>query len=384
MQITFDSAALAQQLSAAGRVLNSKNSLPILDCFLIEVKAEDQALGITASDAENTLTLSCPLANFKPDDETEQRRFCVKAKLIIDALKEIPSQPVTLAINMATMEIRGDYANGHFDIVGEHASEYPAPPALGENGDTLTLPASRLLGEIEGTLFAVADDEIRPVMTGIFFDLTPESMTCVGTNGRVLVRRSTIDNDVKLPARDATLIMPKKTANILRGQLFKASGVVSMEFTEQQLFVHADGLELHARLIDGRYPNYNSVIPKNSPYIANVNAAELVPAIRRVLAFSDRNSALVRLTLTAEALRLEASDVDFATSGEETIRATFNGPKSFSIGAKGSLLLDVLTRLPKEICIILSEPNRAMIFTPAEQDPNTAVLILVMPMMLND
>jgi len=157
-----------------------------------------------------------------------------------------------------------------------------------------------------------------------------------------------------------------------------------MEFTEQQLFVHADGLELHARLIDGRYPNYNSVIPKNSPYIANVNAAELVPAIRRVLAFSDRNSALVRLTLTAEALRLEASDVDFATSGEETIRATFNGPKSFSIGAKGSLLLDVLTRLPKEICIILSEPNRAMIFTPAEQDPNTAVLILVMPMMLND
>lgn len=384
MKFTFDSVTLAQQLSAAGRALNSKNAMPILDCFLLRVEADGQVLGITASDAENTLHLTCPLASFTPDGGDEPRHFCVRAKLIIDALKGIPSQPVKLTVDIQTMEIRGEYANGHFGLMCERADEYPTPPAMAADGDMLTLPASRLLSEIEGTQFAVSDDDLRPVMMGIFFDLTPELMTCVGTDGRALVRRRTIADDVKLPKRAASFILPKKTAAILRGLLAKADGAVNLTFTGTHLFVHAADFDLHARLIDGRYPNYNSVIPMDNPYTANVNTADMMPALRRVLTFADRNSTLVRLALTADALKLKASDVDYAISGEETVPATFDGPANFAIGAKGSILIDVLAHLPKDITIGLSEPGRAMIFSPAEQDHNTAILMLVMPMMLND
>ena len=383
MKITFDSAAMSRQFAAASRVLNNRNSFPILDCYLFEVAEDGSHVAITASDNENTLRIVCPLVAFESDADAAKRRFCVKARLVMDALKEIPAQPVTLAVNMQSMEIRGGYANGHFAIVGDRADEYPVPPVMDGSIDNLTMPASRLRSEIDGTKFALADDEIRPVMTGVFFDLTPETMTCVGTDGRTLVRRCTKSDDVTLPQRAVSFILPKKTAGILNG-LLSSVGEVNMAFTDKQLHVRAESFELYARFIDGHYPNYNSVIPKGSPYTADVNTSDLIPAVRRVMTFADRESALVRLTLSADALKLKCKDTAFAVAGEETIPATFDGPTNFAIGAKGSILLDVLTHLPKDINIKLGAPDRAMIFTPAEQDPDTAVLMLVMPMMLND
>lgn len=385
MRITFDSAALAQQLSAASRVLNSRNTLPILDYFLLEVQNEGMRLSITASDTDNTVCLSCPLVAYSQDEDAALTRFCISSKLIMNVLREIPSQPVTLTIDMGTMEIRGDYMGGTFAIVGEHANEYPTPPALGEDSETLTLPAHSLLAEIEGTQFAAADDDhLLRVMTGVFFDLTPEYMTCVGTDGRTLVRRCTVSQDVILPHRSVSFIMPKKTSIILRSLLAKTDGMVSIAFTDTQMLVHTDEFDLNARLVDGRYPNYNSVIPSKNPYVVHVNTADFVPALRRALTFANRDSALVRIAPTANALKLKASNVDFATSSEEIIPATFDGPDNFVIGANGNVILNVLSHLPKEITIRLSEPNRAMIFSPVEQDPATAVLMLVMPMRLNE
>lgn len=384
MKLTFDSATMAQQLTVASRVLNNKSSFPILDCYLFEVAEDGSHVAITASDSENTLRIACPLVVFEPDADAAKRRFCVKARLIMDALKEIPAQPVILTINMQTMEIRGDYANGRFDIVGESADGYPEPPVMGDNGVSVSLPSEQLIKAIESTQFVLADDEIRPVMTGIFFDWTPEQLTCVGTNGKVLVRRSILGgNGVVTPSAPTSFIMPKKAAAILRALTAKLDSAVDITFTENHLLARTGAFELHARLIDGRYPNYNSVIPKGNPYTASISTTDLIPALRRVLTFANKDSSLVRLTLTAGALRLSCIDVDYSMSAEETIRAEWNGPDGSLIGAKGSILLDVLAHLPGEVNISLSEPNRPMIFTPAEQDRTTTVLMLVMPMQLS-
>lgn len=385
MKITFDSAALSRQLSAASRVLNNKNSMPILDCFLLRVADGGEVLSITASDTENTLALTCPLVSYEETVPGEGNGFCVKARLIMDALKEIPSQPVTLTIDPQTMLIGGRYANGTFSITGELADEYPLPPGMGDGGNILTLPASQLLEEIEGTQFALADDEIRPVMTGIFFDITPEKMICVGTDGRILVRRSTdACEGIVLPEEPASFILPKKTSVILRALLAKEDGEVRAVFNDKLLFVTAGGFDLHARLIDGRYPAYQTVIPTDNPYSASLQTCDLLPAVRRVLTFADKESALVRITMKTDVLLLSGSDVNYATSSEESVPCTWNGPDRFAVGIKGGLLIEVLQHLPKEVDVKMSEPKRPVLFMPAEQDEHTSVLMLIMPMMLPD
>lgn len=377
---------MMQHLTAAARVINNKNTIPILDCFLLEVTEDGQSVNITASDQENTVRLTCPLIGFVPDENAVSIRFCIRARLLMDALKEIPSQPVTLTINMETMEIGGEYANGIFAVVGEKAGEYPVPPALTGDAQTLTLGAPMLLENIASTAFALSDDEIRPVMTGVFFDLTPESMTCVGTDGRKLVRRRTVSTapDLTLPAEQASFILPKKTSNLLRAMLAKAEGIVTLRFTERQVLMECDTFTINARLVDGHYPNYNSVIPQNNPYTAELERDMAIPALRRILAFADRDSALVKMKLSAASIQLSAQDFNFSTSAQEDVPVSWSGPDGFAIGAKGGILMEVLQNLPADIHVSMSHPGRAMIFTPARQDENVDLLMLLMPMMLND
>lgn len=382
---------MVQQLSAASRVLNNKNAMPILDCFLMEVAEGGQCVIITASDTENTVRLMCPLVAFEPDEDTARTRFCLRSRLIIDSLKEIPSQPVTLTINMETMEVRGDYMNGNFAIVGERADEYPAPPTLPSDATVLTMSAPLLLQNINACVFALADDEIHPVMTGIFFDIEPDRLTCVGTDGRKMVRRRSVpsglpagEDTLTLPSSPASFILPKKTSFILRTLLAKADGMTSLRFNDKQLLVEHPQFTLMARLIDGRYPNYNSVIPQNNPYTATVERDLCIPALRRVLAMADRNSTLVKLTMNADHITLTAQDVDFATSATEDIPATWDGPADFRIGVKGNIFYEVLQNLPAYITLTAAAPSRALLFMPTQQEPGLDVLMLLMPMMIAD
>ena len=182
MKIKVASAALFSRLTSVNRVLNSKNSFPILDCYLFETNGLQ--MSITASDSETTLVTGIELI------ECDQNaRFCIKAKTIQDSLKEIADQPITLDVNLDTMEIRGDYKNGHFNIVGERADEYPTPHKVDGEANNFEIAQSKLLAGINHSIFATADDEIRPVMTGIYFDFTPECLVFVGTDGRKLVRK---------------------------------------------------------------------------------------------------------------------------------------------------------------------------------------------------
>ena len=374
MKIKVSSAALFSRLTSINRVLNSKNSFPILDCYLFETQG--QTMTVTASDSETTLVTTVELIESDTD-----ARFCIKAKTIQDSLKEISDQPVTFDINLDTMEIRGKYQNGKFNIVGERADEYPAPHAL--DGDTVVhnIAQSTLLSGINHTIFATADDEIRPVMTGVYFDFTPDSLIFVGTDGRKLVRMT--DNTVK-SEQQVGFILPKKPANILKSLLQKADAPAELSFNEKMACVKTPEFVLTCRLIDGRYPNYNSVIPQNNPYKATIDRAALISTLKRVLVFSSQSSAQVKLSFKDNSLTVSGQDIDYSTSAEERIMCEYDSP-TINIGFKGTLLLDILGNLDgSEVVFQLADPGRAGIITPAEQKEGEDILMLLMPMMLND
>lgn len=374
MKIKVSSAALFGRLTSINRVLNSKNSFPILDCYLFETQG--QTMTVTASDSETTLVTTVELIESDTD-----ARFCIKAKTIQDSLKEISDQPVTFDINLDTMEIRGKYQNGKFNIVGERADEYPAPHAL--DGDTVVhnIAQSTLLSGINHTIFATADDEIRPVMTGVYFDFTPDSLIFVGTDGRKLVRMT--DNTIK-SEQQVGFILPKKPANILKSLLQKADAPAELSFNEKMACVKTPEFVLTCRLIDGRYPNYNSVIPQNNPYKATIDRAALISTLKRVLVFSSQSSAQVKLSFKDNSLTVSGQDIDYSTSAEERIMCEYDSP-AINIGFKGTLLLDILGNLDgSEVVFQLADPGRAGIITPAEQKEGEDILMLLMPMMLND
>ena len=374
MKLKVSSAALFGRLTAINRVLNSKNSFPILDCYLFEIA--DKNMTITASDSETTLVTNVELIQ-----SSEDARFCIKAKTIQDSLKEISDQPITLNVNLDTMEIKGEYQNGSFQIMGERADEYPAPHSIDGESHTFEIQQNVLLTGINQSLFATADDEIRPVMTGIYFDVTPENLVFVGTDGRKLVRKK--DFSVSSETQ-VGFILPKKPATILKSLLNKGEGTVKLTFNDKQTKLEAPDFTLTCRLIDGRYPNYNSVIPQNNPYLARIDRTALISALKRVLVFCDQSSALVKMAFSASKLTVSGQDVSYATSAEERIACEYDSP-NMNIGFKGTLLLDILGNLESsEVIFQLADPGRAGIITPAEQKEGEDILMLLMPMMLND
>lgn len=375
MKFKVSSAALFGRLTSINRVLNSKNSLPILDCYLFETQG--QRMSITASDSETTLVTAVELIECDQD-----ARFCIKAKTIQDSLKEISDQPITLEVNIDTMEIRGTYQNGNFSIVGERADEYPAVHAL--DGDTrrFTLPQNVLLAGINQSIFATADDEIRPVMTGIYFDFTPECLVFVGTDGRKLVRKK---NTTITSEEQVGFILPKKPANILKGLLQKSDDATAeLAFNDKLAQVTTPDYTMTCRLIDGRYPNYNSVIPQNNPFKATIDRAALVSALKRILVFSSQSSAQIKMAFKPNKLTVSGQDIDYSTSAEERLVCEYDSP-AMSIGFKGTLLLDILNNIEAtEVIFELADPGRAGIITPAVQKDGEELLMLLMPMMLND
>lgn len=374
MKIKVSSAALFSRLTSINRVLNSKNSFPILDCYLFETQG--QQMSITASDSETTLVTTVELIECDSD-----ARFCIKAKTIQDSLKEISEQPIVLDVNLDTLEITGEYQNGKFNIIGERADEYPAPHAMDGDTKSYTLSQGHVLSGINNTLFATADDEIRPVMTGVYFDFTPDCLVFVGTDGRKLVRKK--DFTVK-SEQQVGFILPKKPANILKSLLQKGDANLELTFNDKMACLQAPEFKLTCRLIDGRYPNYNSVIPQNNPYTATIDRAALVSTLKRVLVFSSQSSAQVKLAFKKDQLIVSGRDIDYSTSAEERLMCEYDSP-AMSIGFKGTLLLDILNNLEgAEVSFQLADPGRAGIILPAQQKEEEEVLMLLMPMMLND
>ena len=374
MIFNLSSTALGSRLLTLSRVINSKNSLPILDCFLFSV--HDGQLTVTASDSENVMRGTLNLENCEGEGD-----FAVNNHTILDAVKELPEQPLSLDVDMGEMKIYITYQNGSYNFPILNADEYPKAQTVSENATTITIDAGILSDNINRSLFATAQDELRPVMNGIYFDLQADSLAIVASDGHKLVRNKNFMIKSDIPA---SFILPKKPATLLKNVLSKDGGDVVIRFDDRSADISFAEGNLSCRLIEGKYPNYNSVIPQDNPNQVTIDRKSLIGALRRVLPFASDSSQLIRFHVAAGLLELRAEDIDFATSAKESVTCEYGG-NPMDIGFKGSSMLEILNNLESEdVTIQLADPSRAGIIIPGVQPENEDILMLIMPMLLND
>lgn len=373
MRFTVSSSALSNKLNMLAKVISSKNSLPILDCFLFQVANGEMT--VTASDSDNIIKSTIELA-----DNDGEGEFCVPNRVILDALKELPEQPLNFDVDTETFAIKIVYQNGLYNFTGQNAEDYPRTQSMNEVSHFIALPTNVLIDNISRSLFATANDELRPVMNGIYFDLTADALAIVASDGHKLVRNRNYTIKSETPA---SFILPKKPASLLKAILTRDSDDVEIKFDDRSAeILFADG-EMRCRLIDGRYPNYNSVIP-NNPNEVTVDRKALISALRRVMPFASESSQLVRFSIESGRMEVSSEDMDFSTSAREQMSCEYVG-SPINIGFKGSSLNEVLSNIGSENIILqLADPSRAGIIVPAEQTENEDVLMLIMPMLLND
>ena len=374
MKFTVSSTALGSRLVALSRVINSKNSLPILGDFLFEVL--DGRLHLTASDSEVVMKTSMEL-----NESDSDGRFCVGNHDLLEAVKGISEQPITFDINQGENVARISYQNGMFSLPVENADEFPQAQKVGEEATVITISTSLLSENINRSIFATAQDELRPVMNGIYFDLTPDCLAVVASDGHKLVRNKifTVKSD-----QPSSFILPKKPASLLKNVLGKSGGDVVIRFDERNAELHYDDGQIVCRLIEGRYPNYNSVIPQSNPNQLTVDRISLLSALRRVQPFSNDSSNLIRFHVENGTLQLDAEDYDFSKTATERMVCDYNG-MPMSIGFKGSSFIEILSNFEcEQVVIQLADPSRAGLVLPSEQPENQDILMLMMPMLIND
>ena len=375
MRFTVSSSALSSKLNMLAKVIGSKNSLPILDCFLFQVANGE--MSITASDSDNVIKSTLALTDHDGEGE-----FCVPNRVILDALKELPEQPLHFDVDAAgeAVAIKIVYQNGLYNFTGQSAEEYPRTQSMNDACTTVSLPTEMLINNISRSLFATASDELRPVMNGIYFDLTADALAIVASDGHKLVRSKNFTIKSESPS---AFNLPKKPASLLKNILSKDSDDAIIKFDDRSAEIQFTDGVMRCRLIDGRYPNYNSVIP-NNPNEVTVDRRGLQSALRRVLPFASESSQLIRFHIESGRFEVSSEDIDFSTSAKEQLSCEYNG-SPISIGFKGSSLMEILSNLTSDNIIIqLADPSRAGIIVPAEQPENEDILMLIMPMLLND
>lgn len=374
MNFIVSSTALFSRLQGISRVIASKTSLPILECFLFEL--QDGILTLTASDNETTMVTSLEVNECDADG-----RFAITAKTLLDALKEISEQPLRFEVNPDNFETTIYYLNGKYNLMGQNADEYPQPTTLKDSAVRLEMDAEILLSGVTRSLFATADDELRPVMNGVYFDITTENITMVASDGHKLVRFKT---SAAHGSERAAFILPKKPALLIKNLLPKESGPVAIEFDDRNALFIMENYRMVCRLIEGRFPNYNSVIPTHNPHRVIAERAALLGALKRVSIFSSQASSLIKLRLDQNVIVISAQDIDFSVSAEESQTCQYEGTP-MSIGFKSTFLIDILNNIQSdEIVIELADPSRAGVIVPLEQNEQEDLLMLLMPMMLNN
>lgn len=365
---------MAARLSALSKVFNSKNSMPILDCYLFEVAGG--TLTITASDSENVMTTQLQL-----DEADGDGTFAVNNRTILDAVKELPEQPLTLDVDMSSYAIKVVYMNGIYNFTRQSSNEFPRLQPLQDGAASIVIDSKTLANDISRSVFATANEELRPVMNGIYFDLTTDALAIVASDGHKLVRTRNKSIKTETPM---SFIMPKKPANLLRNVLQKNDEDVLIRFDERNASISYPGGTLSCRLIEGRYPNYNSVIPQDNPNRMTIDRAVLTGVIRRVLPFASDSSQQVRLHIETGKAVISSEDIDFYTSAKEEIVCDYNGTP-MDIGFKGTSLMEILNNLDcEEVELQLADPSRPCLILPTQQPENEDILMLIMPMLLND
>lgn len=378
MKFTVSATAMRSALFIATKAISSKNMLPILDYVKLDFPQwEDSQMTITGSNLETTITVVLPVS-----EAEGLKPVCLPARICSDMLAQLPEQPITFEIDTDSLNVEVRYQNGHYSLTGQLPDEFPATVLADADALRTTIDGA-LLNRICARLAPyAANDELRPVMNGIYFDFRKERLTTVASDGHRLLRWIHSDIVAKEPG---AFILPAGIANVLKTGI--KSGEVSVVFdaTNIHFTTENEGITITCRQIEGRYPNYNSVIPEDNPFTLTVNRLELIAAIRRVQVMSDKNIGIIRLGMKSmdDSVSVDAQNIDFSTSAEESVTGTHNISRPFRIGFKGDFLRTLLETASSDLVDIrLSDPSRASITT--EHEGDDSLLLLLMPMMIPD
>jgi len=376
MKFIVSSSLLSKKLQIIAGVLNTSNTLPILDDFLFEVNKNE--LTISASDLETTMTSKVDI------ESTDSGSIAIPARLLLDTLKTFPEQPLTFLINNSNqaIEISSDY--GKYKLSGHNGDEFPKIPTI-DGGEKLDLSTQILARALSKTIFATGNDELRPVMNGVLCEFSTDDITFVATDAHKLVRYRRSDAKA---AASTSFIIPKKPLSLLKNILpeDESDGPITIQYNDSNAFFNLRDSNLVCRLIDGKYPNYDAVIPKENQNRLNVDRQSFLNCVKRVSIFSNKTTHQVRLKVSGSELQVSAEDLDFANEAVERLTCQYDG-EDMEIGFNSRFLSEMLSNLDSdEIVLELSAPNKAGLLS---QSPGTAsegedLLMLVMPVMLND
>ncbi|MBE9469522.1 MAG: DNA polymerase III subunit beta [Bacteroidetes bacterium] len=375
MNFVISSSVLLNHLQAISRVISSKNTLPILDNFLFQLS--ENKLIVTASDLETTLISSIDIENFSGEGN-----IAIDAKRLTNILKEFSEQPLTFNVNTENLKIDILSENGKFSVVGQSGDDFPQLPTIKEEQrNSIQVNSEVVLNGVSKTLFATADDELRPVMNGVLVQLSPEDLTFVASDAHKLVRYRRTDIKADFTS---SFILPKKPASLLKNIIPKDEQLVKIEFDEKNAFFEFADYKLVCRLVEGNYPNYQTVIPTDNPNKLTIDRVAFYNTLKRVSVFSNQASNLVKLDITANQLTVSAQDIDFSISAVERINCQYEG-EGMQIGFKSVFLVEILSNLSaSDVILELSDPSRAGILLPVDKEnEDEDVLMLLMPMMIN-
>ena len=370
MKFIVSSSALLKQLQQINGVIGSNNVLPILEDFLFEI--EKNTLSVIATDLETVMKIQLEI------EAKDSGRVCIPAKILMDSLKNLPNQPLTFDIDKNFgIEITSD--NGKYKVMGENPDNFPKePPADDTSGFSMTSHA--LLTAINKSIFAVSNDDLRPAMTGVYFELEKNGITFVATDAHRLVRYKV--KDVKCPKADS-FIVPKKPLNLLKASLPDNEDEITVSYNNNHLFVKHGTVQLSCRLLDARFPDYKVVIPAENPYRMTIGRQDFQSALRRVSIFSNKSTNLVTLNISGSELQLMGQDVDFSFEGNERMACQYDG-EDITISFNARFLIEMLSCTDSDdVRLELSTPTKAGLLKPVDQEENEDLLMLAMPLMSN-
>ncbi|MEY8849196.1 DNA polymerase III subunit beta [Psychroserpens sp. XS_ASV72] len=371
MKFIVSSTYLLKQLQILGGVINNSNTLPILDNFLFEIN--NSKLTVSASDLETTMSSTLDV------ESDEDGSIALPARLLLDTLKTFPEQPLTFVVeDNNTVEISSNH--GKYALAYADGNEFPKAVEL-DNPSTTTISGDILATAISKTIFAAGNDDLRPVMSGVFFQFSTEGLTFVATDAHKLVKYSRSDVNAD---QSAEFIMPKKPLNLLKGILATMDDAVTIEYNDSNAKFTFDNSVLVCRLIDGKYPNYEAVIPKENPNKLTIDRTQFLNSVRRVSIFSNKTTHQIRLKIAGAELNISAEDIDYSNKAEERLSCDYQGD-DMQIGFNSRFLTEMLNNLnADDVQLEMSLPNRAGILTPIDGlDEGEQVTMLVMPVMLN-
>jgi DNA polymerase-3 subunit beta len=372
MKFIVSSSALLKQLSAINGVVTTNPVVPILENFLFEIK--EGKLTITASDLQTSMMTEIDV------EAKEDGNIAVPAKILMETLKNLPEQPVAFSIDKDTYSIEISSDNGRYKLAGENATDFPKIPTV-TNATAVEMSTDVLSSAINNTIFATSNDELRPAMTGVYVNLSATNATFVATDGHRLIRYRRVD----IASPDAaSIIIPRKALNLLKSTLPSDNVPVTVEFNSSNAYFNFNNIKMICRLIDERFPDYENVIPVDNNNNMTIDRMEFMGSMKRIAIYANKTTHQVRLKLVGSELQISAEDLDFSNEANERLSCEHDG-EDIEIGFNAKFLVEMLNNISaKEVTLKFSAPNRAGLIVPSEKGENEDILMLVMPVMLNN